>query len=91
MINHIKDNNFTQKVVVLHILVLIIKCLFFPDNVSGMLGSFEKHDIPVRSRTLPNVRRPNVRMSNLQKSRRKENTVILANMFGNLILSCLNS
>jgi len=60
--------------------VLLIKFVYFTDNVSGMPGPFEKHDIPVRTRTLSNVRRSNVRMSNLQKSRREKNTLVLAIM-----------
>lgn len=37
------------------------------DHVSGLPGSSEKHDLPVRTRHLPNVRRPDVGVSNMSQ------------------------
>jgi len=41
--------------------------LIVADHVPGLSGSSEKHDLPVRTWHLPNVRRPNVGVSNMSQ------------------------
>jgi len=51
--------------------------LIVADHVSGVPGSFEKHDLPVRTRHLPNVRRPDVGVSNMSQGGRQANSAVL--------------
>ena len=51
--------------------------LFITDNVSSLLGSTEKHDIPLWSRYLSNVRRSYVRMPDLPKNCGAKNPTLL--------------
>ena len=56
----------------------LIKQLFwFVDDVPRLFGPFEKHDFPLRSRLMSDVRRSNDRVSHLQESRRETNFVVL--------------
>ena len=43
----------------------------------SLFGPAEEYDIPLRPRDLSNVRRPDVRMSNLPKSRREKDSTLL--------------
>lgn len=53
------------------------RILLFADYVSRMSGSFEKHDLPVRTRYLPNVRRPDVGVSDMSQGSGQAYTTLL--------------
>ena len=63
----------------------IVFFTFFLDNVPSVSGSFEEHDFLVWAWNLSNVRRSNVRMSDLQKNRRKKNSPLLENILFEII------
>lgn len=48
-----------------------------PDHVSGVPGPAEEHDLPVRPRHLPAVRRPNERVPHLPQSHRAPHPPLL--------------
>lgn len=45
--------------------------------MSGLLGSSEKHDLPVRTRYLPNVWRPDVGVSDMSQGGRQAHSALL--------------
>lgn len=45
--------------------------------VSGLPGSSEKYDLPMRTRHLPNVRRPDVGVSNMSQGSRQAHSALL--------------
>lgn len=49
----------------------------FADHVSGVFRSVEEYDLSLRSRHLPDVRRQNVRMSDLQENCGETNLTVL--------------
>lgn len=60
-------NNFVQiKLIILFIIVIII-----PDYVSCLSGPFKEHDLPMRSRYVPDVRRPDVGVSDMPEGSRQ--------------------
>ena len=50
---------------------------FFTDDVPGLPRPFEEYDLLVRPRNLSDVRRSDVRVSDLQEDRREENPALL--------------
>ncbi len=61
---------------------LLFPCLFSgpsrrPDHVPGVHGSAAQHDLPVRPRHVPNVRRSHVRVPHLPQSRREAHSPLL--------------
>lgn len=51
--------------------------LIVADHVPGLSGSSEKHDLPMRTRHLPNVRRPDVGVSNMSQGSRQTYSALL--------------
>lgn len=47
------------------------------DHVPGLSGPSEKHDLPVRTWHLPNVRRPDVGVSNMSQGGRQTYSTLL--------------
>lgn len=45
--------------------------------MSGLFGSSEKYDFPVRTRYLPNVRRPDVGVSDMSQGGRQAHSALL--------------
>lgn len=51
--------------------------LFFADDVSGLPGQTQEHDLPVRSRHLSDVRRQDRRVSHMQENGREADFALL--------------
>ena len=49
----------------------------FSDHVPGVPGPSEEHDLPLRARDLPDVRRPHVRVPHLPQDRRAPHPPLL--------------
>jgi hypothetical protein len=47
------------------------------DDVSGLHGPIAQHDLPLRSRNVPNVRRSHVRVPDLPEGSRKTHPALL--------------
>lgn len=60
--------------------VSIFQNVIVLDDVPGVFGSPEEHDIPVWTWSLPDVRRPDVRVSYLQKGRGKKDLALLGSL-----------
>lgn len=61
-----------------------LRSFIFTDHVPSLPGSLEEHDIPLRPWNLPNVRRPDVRMSDMPEGGRQTDFTLLS--IGNLSL-----